>query len=75
MTRERRPNERIAVARREALRARLIGEGLLPDQADLWIATWERHAGPPTGAGWWEDGHGWIRGHEDLRRVLGTPEP
>ena len=53
--------ERVETARREAIRARLVGEGMLRDQIDGWLARAEQQLGPPTGAGWWEDAHAWIR--------------
>ena len=58
--------ERIQIARREALRARLLGDGLLPAQADRWISAWERDGGDPSTAAFWDQGYEWIS-----RQVVG----
>lgn len=52
---------RIRHARQAALRARLIGSGLLPDQADRWIEALFRDGGDPSAAAFWERGFDWIR--------------
>jgi hypothetical protein len=39
---------RIDTARRAAAIARLIGAGELPDQAEGWVARWERTSAPET---------------------------
>lgn len=57
----RRPDPtRIRIAREDALRNRLIGEGLLPAQADRWIAALLRDGGDPSTAAFWERGYDWI---------------
>lgn len=39
--------KRIRTARHAALRARLISDGLLPEQADRWISSWAEKVGEP----------------------------
>ena len=51
---------RIRTARKEGLRARLIGDGLLPEQADRWIATWLESEGDPDTVAFWEAAYEWI---------------
>lgn len=55
--------QRIRDAREAALRNRLIGDGLLPQQADRWIAAiLSDGVGDPATATFWEDGYEWISG-------------
>jgi len=51
---------KILAARGAALRSRLIGDGLLPDQADRWIEAWSRTGRAPESAAYWEQGYEWI---------------
>lgn len=53
--------DRIREARHQATRNRLIGEGLLPGQADAWIDSWIRVGGDASKAAFWELGYEWIR--------------
>lgn len=52
--------DRIRIARHDALRNRLIGDGLLPEQADRWIEALLRDGGDPMTAAFWEHGYDWI---------------
>jgi hypothetical protein len=57
----RRPDPaRIRRARHGALRNRLIGDGLLPDQADRWISAWAERAGEPETAEEFDAAYEWI---------------
>jgi hypothetical protein len=56
--------ERLHAARRIATLNRLIGDGELPDRAEMWIQAWEAEAGR-RGLGrdgrLWEFGWDWIQ--------------
>jgi len=57
----RRPDPaRIRRARHDALRNRLIGDGLTPDQADRWISAWAERAGEPETAEEFHAAYEWI---------------
>ena len=52
--------ERLSEARRAAIRSRLIGDGLLPEQADRWIAAWAEKVGEPESAAEFDAAYEWI---------------
>jgi hypothetical protein len=52
--------ERIRRARQAALRNRLISDGLLPEQADRWIAMWAQGADDSSTPAYWEAAYEWI---------------
>jgi truncated hemoglobin YjbI len=57
----RRPDPaRIRRARHDALRNRLIGDGLTPDHADRWISAWAERAGEPESAAEFDAAYEWI---------------
>lgn len=58
---------RIRQARQAALRNRLIGDGLLPNQADELIRSWMRLGGDPDVADFWERGYRSIRNRLEER--------
>jgi len=63
--------ERIDVARRAAIRQRLMGEGLTAGTADLWIEAWQARAardGLVPGSAYWEAAWDWITDERRLRR-------
>lgn len=63
--------ERIDQAREAATRSRLIGDGVTPETADLWIAAWAEQAaadGVQPGAAYWDAGWTWIA-DQRTRRV------
>ena len=51
---------RILEARRAALRARLLSDGLLPDQVDRWISAWAEKVGEPETPEEFEAAYEWI---------------
>lgn len=57
----RRPDhDRIIQARRDAIRNRLIGDELLPEQADRWLSAWAEKAGDPETAEDFDAAYEWI---------------
>jgi len=55
--------ERLDVARRDALRIRLTGTGMIETTADGWIAAWEAQTagdGLEGGAAYWQAAWAWI---------------
>lgn len=57
----RRPDPvRIRKARQDALRNRLIGDQLLPEQADRWISAWAEKVGEPENAAEFDAAYEWI---------------
>jgi hypothetical protein len=65
--------ERIDEARRAATRNRLIGDGEVPERAEVWIARWEAIAdtdGRPRDGAYWDDGYRWIA---EQRRSIDPP--
>lgn len=69
----RRPNpDRLFEARQQAIHNRLMGiEGLLPKQADGWLAAWADLAGEPLTAEEFNDAYEWIV--SELARERRTP--
>ena len=62
---------RIDEARRAAVRVSLIGQGVIEETADAWIAAWEDKAaedGLERGSAYWQAGWTWIA-QERTRRV------
>lgn len=62
--------ENIDAAQRAGVRARLMGEGVLPDRGDAWIAA--REAREPRevklrGGAYWDAGWDWIAAERRLR--------
>lgn len=51
---------RIQKARHEAIRNRLISDGLLPNQADRWISAWAETAGEPESPAEFDAAYEWI---------------
>jgi hypothetical protein len=66
----RRPDpDRVRGAREEALRSRLLGDGLLPQEVDRWIATiLGDGVDDPSTAAFWEHGYNWISGQIASKR-------
>ena len=63
-------SERLDAARRAAVRASLIGEGVTPETADAWIAAWEAKAaedGLERGSAYWQAGWDWIDAERERR--------
>lgn len=57
----RRPDRsRIRQARRDAIRNRLIGDEILPEQADRWLSAWAERAGEPESAEEFDAAFEWI---------------
>jgi hypothetical protein len=57
----RRPDPvRRSIARRAAIRNRLIGDGLLPAQADRWLSAWAEKVGQPESAAEFDAAYEWI---------------
>lgn len=57
----RRPDPaRIGRARREAIHARLVSDGLLPQQADRWLSEWAERVGEPETPAEFEAAYEWI---------------
>jgi hypothetical protein len=54
--------QRILEARRAALRARLIGRGLLPSHADDLMTAWTERSGAPLTPAEFDDAFDWIVG-------------
>jgi hypothetical protein len=61
---------RIEMARREAHRARLIGDGEPPSRADKWVDGWEAEAarrGLPHGHEFWDGAWAWLGDQRNVR--------
>jgi hypothetical protein len=64
-------DERIHIARRTAIRNRLIGSGNDPEVAERWCDAWEAEAvlrGVVRGGDYWEAGKLWIDGQCAARK-------
>ena len=64
--------ERIDTAHRAATRARVIGERVTPETADVWIAAWDAKAateGLERGAAYRDAGWAWITEQRQSRRL------
>jgi hypothetical protein len=69
----RRPDPaRIRRARHDAVRNRLIGDGLLREQADRWISAWAERAGEPETPAEFDAAYEWILSEARGRGALST---